>query len=190
MSSLYFNPDDEFLHNDNTINDETTLYSDVVRGASELSYISSNDNNNTWVEFTGGLWGGKEEVDVVDIDKAIIKSNKRFSETKWLKPTNNSALDEIILMINDKTEDMINDKGEDQTEDIKFEIIKTPSNSANTQIKLTKSKKHEKKETDNTNYSAATFNLTRSKSSDDYLTLPEFKTVLKSKKYQLELRKK
>lgn len=211
MSSLYFNPDDEFLHNDNTIDTSTVFHGGLWGGAID-SY--ADDEADEWVGLTSGLWGGKDEDYIKtndNINADIIKSNKRFSEKKWLKPTKNSALDEIINMIHDK---------DAQDDDIKLEVKKSKNSINHTKkdesldnptmnesiIELTQrsSKKSatihtekggsikDAKDTTKDDDTSTTFDLIHGLqlNKSTKVTLPEFDSVLKSQKYQLELRRK
>ena len=208
MSSLYFNPDDEFLNNDNTVEVSTVFHGGLWDGANE-SY--ADDQANEWIGLTGGLWGGKDDDNVKsndNINADIIKSNKRFSEKKWLKPTKNSALDEIINMIHDK--DTQND------DDIKLEIKKskntikhtkeltnTPTVTETTIIELIQNPSKKSANDQHTEKGGSIKDAIDDNKSNAFdlihglrlnkptkSTLPEFDSALKSQKYQLELRRK
>lgn len=107
MTSLYFNPDNVFL-----VEDRGREYPISILDASMIYGAGETYDHDMQDDEFGGAWGGKDEMnDDIKID--MFKSNKRFSEKKWLKPTKHSALDEIIDIIDDASKDANRDASKD-----------------------------------------------------------------------------
>lgn len=178
MSDLYFNPDDVFLNENDSVGQ--SIHGKIHGADDTYDFPDYDDIGITHGGARDSVWGGKSNDTEVKSD--IIKSNKRFSENKWLKPTKNSALDEIIGMIDNLSKDHEGNLSKDHKGD--------SDNKPDYKLDITRSKKSKSVEKGGNAASNLTFELSKKPVTNSYMDLPEFETVLKTQKYQLELRKK